>query len=76
MLLNQSLWKNIRDSINLRLSCNTGRQKTRKGGGGASLRRKCSALWQARIAIGGLEDTSSEDNINQVDVTALVYLMR
>jgi hypothetical protein len=58
------------------LSCNTGRQKTRKGGGGASLQRKCSALWQARIAIGGLEDTSSEDKNNQAGVVVLMYLIR
>ena len=76
LLLKQSLWKNIRDLVNLKLSCNTGRQKTRKGGGGASLQRKCSALWQARIAIGGLEDTSSKDNNHRVDVIALMYLTR
>lgn len=44
--------------------CNQGRQKLRKGGGVASLQRKCSALWQAWITIGGLEDASVEDNIN------------
>ena len=58
------------------LSCNPGRQKTRKGGGGASLQRECSALCQAWIAIGGLEDTSSVDSNNQADIVVLMYLTK
>lgn len=66
----------IRGFIKIILSCNPGRQETRKGGGGASLQRICSALWQARIAIGGLEDSSPEDNLHWVDVIAVMNLTR